>query len=98
MITGARQPVASEARSTSPRDAWDTRLGDTDSIDSRPDRRTRRAVPAVALAWTGLPIITGTLAAADLPSAAALGAANAAVGVLMHQWVLGLVRRSHHAQ
>jgi hypothetical protein len=55
-------------------------------------------VPAVALAWTGLPIITGTLAAADLPSAAALGAANAAVGVLMHRWVLGLVRRSHHAQ
>jgi hypothetical protein len=56
------------------------------------------AVPAVALAWTGLLIIPGTLAAADIPSAAALGAANAAVGVLMHRWVLGVARRSHHAQ
>jgi hypothetical protein len=56
------------------------------------------AVPAVALAWTGLLIVTGTLAAADIPSAAALGAANAAVGVLMHRGMLGLVRRAHHAQ
>jgi hypothetical protein len=55
-------------------------------------------VPAVALAWTGLLIVAGTLAAADIPSAAALGAANAAVGVLMHRGMLGLVRRSHHAQ
>ena len=50
------------------------------------------AVPAAALAWTVLLIATGTLAAADIPSAAALGGANAAVGVLAHRAMLSLMR------
>jgi hypothetical protein len=49
-------------------------------------------VPAAALAWTVLLIATGTLAAADIPSAAALGGANAAVGVLAHRGMLSLMR------
>jgi hypothetical protein len=52
-------------------------------------------VPATALAWTLLVIVTGTMAAADIPIAASLGAANAAVGVLMHRAMLSLVRRVH---
>ena len=56
------------------------------------------AVPTVALVWTVLLLVTGTLAAADIPSAAALGAANAFVGVLVHRWMLGVARRTHHAR
>lgn len=78
--------------------AWDTRLVIPTALLLGLILGRAWAVPAVALAWTALLIVAGTLAAVDIPSAAALGAANAAVGVLMHRWILGLGRRTRHAR
>jgi Flp pilus assembly protein protease CpaA len=42
-------------------------------------------IPIAAALWTVLLFATGTIGAADIPLAAGLGAANAAVGVAVHQ-------------
>jgi Flp pilus assembly protein protease CpaA len=42
-------------------------------------------IPIAAVLWTVLLLATGTIGAADIPLAAGLGAANAAVGVVVHQ-------------
>jgi Flp pilus assembly protein protease CpaA len=49
-------------------------------------------IPIAALLWTVLLLATGTIGTADIPLAAALGAANAAVGVSVHQALRGLFR------
>jgi len=42
-------------------------------------------IPIAAVLWTVLLLATGTIGAEDIPLAAAFGAANAAVGVAVHQ-------------
>jgi hypothetical protein len=42
-------------------------------------------IPIAAVVWTVLLLATGTIGTADIPLAAGLGAANAAVGVAVHQ-------------
>jgi Flp pilus assembly protein protease CpaA len=49
-------------------------------------------IPAAAVLWTVLLLATGTIGAADIPLTAGLGAANAAVGVAVHQALRSLVR------
>jgi Flp pilus assembly protein protease CpaA len=49
-------------------------------------------IPIAAVLWTVLLLATGTIGAADIPLAAGLGAANAAVGVAVHQALRGLFR------
>ena len=50
------------------------------------------AVPAGALGWAGLVMLSVSVTASDLLVAAALGAANVAVGVLMRWSVARVVR------
>ena len=49
-------------------------------------------IPIAAVLWTVLLLATGTIGAADIPTAAVFGAANAAVGVAVHQALRALVR------
>jgi Flp pilus assembly protein protease CpaA len=49
-------------------------------------------IPIAAVLWTVLLLATGTIGAADIPLAAGLGAANAAVGVAVHQALRSLFR------
>jgi Flp pilus assembly protein protease CpaA len=49
-------------------------------------------IPIAAVLWTVLLLATGTIGAADIPLAAGLGAANAAVGVAVHQTLRSLFR------
>jgi hypothetical protein len=50
------------------------------------------AIPLGALGWMVLVVVAGPIAARDLPLAAALGAANVAVGILVRWAVVRLVR------
>jgi hypothetical protein len=52
------------------------------------------ALPAAAIGWSALLLVTGVISADQIPVAALLGLANAAVGVAVLQAVLLLVRRS----
>jgi hypothetical protein len=47
-------------------------------------------IPIAALLWTVLLLATGTIGAADIPASAGFAAANAAVGVAVHQALRGL--------
>jgi hypothetical protein len=49
-------------------------------------------IPIAAVLWTVLLLATGTIGAADIPVAAGLAAANAAVGVAVHQALRALAR------
>ena len=48
------------------------------------------AIPVAAALWTLLLLATGTIGSAEIPLAAGFGAANAAVGVAVHQALRGL--------
>jgi hypothetical protein len=50
------------------------------------------AIPVGAVAWTVLVVLALPIAVSDLPIAAALGAANVAVGVLLRWTVVGMSR------
>lgn len=52
------------------------------------------ALPAAAIGWSALLLVTGVISADQIPVAALLGLANAAVGVAVIQAVLLIVRRS----
>jgi hypothetical protein len=49
-------------------------------------------IPAAAVLWTVLLLATGTIGVVDIPLTAGLGAANAAVGVAVHQALRSLFR------
>jgi hypothetical protein len=49
-------------------------------------------IPIAALLWTVLLLATGTIGAAEIPASAGFGAANAAVGVAVHQALRVLFR------
>jgi hypothetical protein len=56
----------------------------------------RWAIPLGAVGWVVTVVMAGTIGVADIPLAAALGAANVAVGVLARwaiEWMLGRGRR-----
>jgi hypothetical protein len=50
------------------------------------------AIPVGAVAWTVVVVLSVSIAPGELPAAAALGAANVAVGVLVRWTVARLVR------
>jgi len=49
-------------------------------------------IPAAAVVWAALLLATGVIGLADVPAAGGLAAANAAVGVAVHQVLLSIVR------
>jgi hypothetical protein len=49
-------------------------------------------IPAAAVFWAVLLLSTGIIGVADVPTAAGLAAANAAVGVAVHQAFRSIVR------
>jgi hypothetical protein len=51
-------------------------------------------VPVVGLAWAVLLMVTGTIGAQGIPTAVALGAANAGVGLIVHRGMLRVARRA----
>lgn len=51
-----------------------------------------RAIPLCGVAWAVLVALAVSTAPTDVPLAAALGAANAAVGVLVRLAVVGIAR------
>jgi hypothetical protein len=50
-------------------------------------------IPVAAILWTALLLEMGTIGAADIPAAAGLAAANAAIGVVVHQALRSLFRQ-----
>jgi len=50
-------------------------------------------IPAAAVLWCVLLLVTGTIGVGDIPVAAGLAAANATVGVAIHQGVRTLVSK-----
>jgi hypothetical protein len=54
----------------------------------------RWAIPLGAVGWALTLVIAGTIEVADIPLAAALGAANVAVGVLVRRAIARMLRIS----
>jgi hypothetical protein len=50
------------------------------------------AIGLGAIGWAGLLLLVGTISVSDAPSAAALGAANIAAGVVAHRAVAAVLR------
>jgi hypothetical protein len=50
------------------------------------------AIPLGGVAWAAVVALAVSIAPSDVPLAAALGAANVAVGVLVHWSVVGIAR------
>jgi hypothetical protein len=55
-------------------------------------------IPVAAILWTVLLLVTSTIGVADIPAAAGFAAANATVGVVVHQALRTLFRQARRRE